>query len=58
MKNADRIRKMTDEELALFLCDLSDECSHCPVTGICRLGHNGFFDWLEREDFDFIYDKS
>lgn len=55
MKNADRIRKMTDEELALFLCNLSDECSNCPVTSICRMNHNGFFDWVNGDDFDAIY---
>ena len=57
MTNGDRIRQMTDEQLAVFLCNLSDECSNCPVTSICRMNHNGFFDWLKREDFDFIYDK-
>jgi len=32
---ADRIRAMTDEELALFLADLSD-CYGCPAEEPCR----------------------
>lgn len=50
MTNADRIRNMTDEDLANFLCNISsagdDQCSACVATDKCRTGHNGMIDWL------------
>lgn len=48
--NADYIRRMTDEELAEFLCDLSSEtesCGSCIAKSYCDYGHIGFLDWLK-----------
>lgn len=51
--NADRIRAMSDEELAKFLCNFrscdSDgyPCSGCKAESYCRVGHNGMEDWLQ-----------
>lgn len=52
MTNGDYIRRMTDEELAKFLCNLQDSveqdpCSECPAKMHCRTGHNGFQDWMK-----------
>lgn len=47
--NADRIRRMTDAELARFLCDISS-CRNCIAKRrICGAGYNGFLDWLKEE---------
>lgn len=52
--NADRIRAMTDEELAKFLCDFRTEsagdhyCAGCKAESYCRTGHNGMIDWLQQ----------
>ena len=52
--NADRIRSMSDEELAIFLCDFrscdADEyiCEGCKATQYCRAGHAGTLDWLQQ----------
>ena len=52
--NADRIRGMSDEELAEFLCHFrSDDvvehaCSGCKAEPYCRSGHNGMIDWLQQ----------
>ena len=50
--NADRIRAMSDKELAEFLCHFrSDDaatCSGCKAEPYCRLGHNGMIDWLQQ----------
>ena len=51
--NADRIRSMSDEELAMFLCSFrscdADEyiCEGCKATQYCRAGHTGTIDWLQ-----------
>ena len=48
---ADRIRAMSDEELAKFLCDISTaECCDrsCPARGICGFGDNGMIKWLKQ----------
>ena len=55
MTKADRIRRMTDEELAAFLCDLfaNDEhelCEECVAGKYCRDGGSGFLDWLKQEE--------
>lgn len=54
--NADRIRNMTDEELADWLCHIvSNEtvnCSHCIVEEYCEMGRNGFKKWLKQEVSD------
>ena len=51
--NADRLRAMSDEELAEFLCDLrsngSDGCDNCHAHDSCWAGHTGFIDWLRKE---------
>lgn len=51
--NADRIRAMTDEELAEWLCDISsDSCEYCVATDLCYNGHIGMIDWLKEEAKD------
>lgn len=51
--NADRIRDMTDDELAKFLCDLrscdtdAHPCNKCKAAPFCRPGHTGMIDWLQ-----------
>ena len=55
--NADRIRAMTDEELAEFMCHSVSpsgtvNCSSCEAQGFCRMGHNGWLDWLRQEASD------
>ena len=52
--NADRIRSMNDEELAMFLCDFrscdADEymCEGCKAEKYCHAGHKGTIDWLQQ----------
>ena len=52
--NADRIRAMSDEELAEFLCDFrgcdTDEntCIGCKGEQYCRAGHAGAMEWLKQ----------
>ena len=52
--NADKIRAMSDEELAEFLCSFrscnADEyiCEGCKATKYCRAGHAGTIDWLQQ----------
>ena len=51
--NADRIRAMTDEELAELLCNRVDDCyaGHCPGAPLCRRGDgkaNGLRKWLKQ----------
>ena len=54
LSNADRIRAMSDEEMAEFLCHFrSDDaaeyaCSRCKAEPYCRSGHNGMIDWLQQ----------
>ena len=54
MTNADRIRNMTNEELAMFLCNFrscdADEyiCEGCKAAKYCRAGHTGTIDWLQQ----------
>ena len=54
--NADRIRSMTDEELAEFMChNVSNgtvNCAFCAAAEFCRMGHNGWLDWLRQEATD------
>lgn len=52
MTNADRIRSMTDEELAVFLCNIMTNetgCYDCPGRQYCDRGHTGIEDWLLEE---------
>lgn len=52
--NADRIRSMSNEELAIFLCNFrscdADEyiCEGCKAAQYCRAGHAGTIDWLQQ----------
>ena len=52
--NADRIRNMTDEELAAFLCGMqnADDCHKCVAEKYCEYGHTGMIDWLKQEVSD------
>jgi len=51
--NGDKIRSMTDEELAEFMChNVSNgtvNCAFCAAAEFCRMGHNGWLDWLKQE---------
>lgn len=53
MRNADKIRAMTDEELAEFMChNVSNgtvNCAFCAAAEFCRMGHNGWLHWLKQE---------
>ena len=54
LTNADRIRSMSDEELAEFLCSFrscdADEyiCEGCKAEKYCRAGHTGTIEWLQQ----------
>lgn len=55
--NADRIRAMTDEEMAEFLCKRISLCSgeHCPGAELCVVGDgksNGLKKWLKQPTED------
>lgn len=60
MTNGDRIRAMTDEELAAFVCKRCQDCSPitCPGTELCNGADgpaNGMVKWLKqpvKEDAD------
>lgn len=43
--NAERIRNMSDEELADWLCDIVD-CASCPTVKHCTCG--GMLEWLQK----------
>ena len=45
---AEIIRRMPEEELARFLCDISS-CRNCIAKRGCGVGRNGFLDWLKEE---------
>lgn len=51
MTNGEKLRSMSDEDLAWFLCGLidADFCGECPATDFCHSGHNGFETWLKKE---------
>lgn len=52
MTNADKIRAMTDEELAKWLCSTHGTCaSWCPVSRDCDGDEcdRGLLDWLMEE---------
>lgn len=55
MKNYERIKGMTIDELASFFCNIiteaevEDPCTICPARKHCRYGHTGMKDWLESE---------
>ena len=51
--NAHLIRFMTDDELTEFMChNVSNgtvNCAFCAAAEFCRMGHNGWLDWLKQE---------
>ena len=51
--NADSIRRMNDDELAEFLCDMvtrtEGACNECVAYEYCEKGHTGFLDWVKEE---------
>lgn len=51
--NADRIRQMSDRELAEFMChNVSNgtvNCAFCAAEEFCRFGHIGWIEWLKQE---------
>lgn len=50
--NADRIRNMTDEELAVEICSIMRECGYCPGASLCDTESgpaNGLKKWLKQE---------
>ena len=46
--NGDKIRAMTDEELARLLCTAMT-CDECPRSDGCYKGHHGWLNWLKQE---------
>jgi hypothetical protein len=53
MTNADKIRAMTDEELAVFLCSrqMCGDCIHL-YDDTCEGNKNGHLEWLKHEVSD------
>lgn len=54
MTNEEKIKTMTDYELAMFLCNLETTvaefpCMKCPAREYCRAGRCGFIDWLKEK---------
>ena len=52
MTNSERLRAMSDQELAAEFCDLYTNCYDCPGEDYCRYGKgkgNGLLKWLESE---------
>ena len=53
MTNGDKIRGMTDEELARWLWSYIIQASscwlRCPGYSTCRPGHHGLREWLKQE---------
>ena len=64
MKNIEKLRAMSDEELTQFFCntvcvwfqdvcdenDFADPCNVCPFKEHCSYGHPGFEHWLNQEE--------
>ena len=49
MTNYEKIKGMTPEELAEFLCSKMQICSLCEARDCCSVGHTGYIDWLKKE---------
>lgn len=48
--NADRIRSMTDEELAKFLCEASIcKPTYCPAYDYCINQKKSMYEWLQKD---------
>lgn len=48
MTNGERLRAMTDEELAKLLCNLT-RCTLCFFSDLCINNENGAYKWLKQE---------
>lgn len=52
---ADKIRKMSDEELSVLLADTANDCYRCRMGAKCDVRRNGkeckdvYLDWLKEE---------
>ena len=52
MTNGDKIKQMTDEELAKFICHNVEECEGCVGHEFCEFNGgdaNGIIKWLKQE---------
>lgn len=49
MTNRERLEKMTDEELAEFICKQHVMCLNCVGRDMCCTNGNGALVWLESE---------
>ena len=52
MTNGEKLREMSDEELALFLCEKQHDCLHCKEIWNCTYNGgkgNGMLKWLKKE---------
>lgn len=48
--NGDRVRELSDEEFAIWLCD-RHACPRCPGEPLCKFGEgraNGLIKWLKK----------
>ena len=52
MTNGDKIRQMTDEELADIFCRMERSCDECAARKFCHKNQNGYFTWLKQEAQD------
>lgn len=61
MKNLERLKQMSIEDLTEWFCDTIQTinenskgalefCEICPFTNKCSIGHNGFRAWAEEEE--------
>ena len=50
MINIERIKTMPFEELAEWLCEISN-CQACPADEFCHSGFTGYLNWLRIEEF-------
>ena len=54
LTNADSVRAMSNEELAMFLCNFRSYnadvyiCEGCKAEQYCHAGHTGTIDWLQQ----------
>lgn len=49
MTNREKLRQMTDEELAKYLCEHTN-CTICIAEKYCYFKHTGYIDWLKAEE--------
>lgn len=47
--NADRIRNMTDEELAKWFCSMCNFGDFCPYQDDCDTNGSGILKWMKEE---------